>query len=244
MTAARCGQAASAAGPPFEAPPSVQLWAVAALLDEAVQLLAGRLRGQPAAQLERLGHRVQHVLLPVARLAAQVEVPLLLHQRAVHALGLRLDLVLDVDLVGAVAREGWAQVGEHPLLRELLQLVAQDVVLLPVAAAEEQPHLPGALRAMVLDVPVALLGEREEGRNTGARTCHHHGHLRLPELEGARRDGAVDGEHARGLVGVHALEVVRAGADLLLPLVVLERVGDDGELDAARGGARRRSDGI
>ena len=99
-----------------------------------------------------LGHRL---LVVAAEVRAVLEPGEQLGAALPHA-------VLDVDLLGLIAREGDVEVGEQAVLQPLLPFELVQEIVGEVAIAEEQPVAPAGARRL------PLLQEGAKRRDAGA----------------------------------------------------------------------------
>mmetsp|Transcript_46780 Transcript_46780/g.99282 ORF Transcript_46780/g.99282 Transcript_46780/m.99282 type:complete len:378 (+) Transcript_46780:134-1267(+) len=146
--------------------------------------------------------------------------------------------VLHVNLALLLPRERQVELGQRPLLRERLQLVAVDVIHRSALAAEVQ-HA----RAVIDAVPAPVgpfLEHGAHGRDARAGTEHDHGTLDLFR-EAERR---VPHEGADGIADVQSREVAGTQPSERLP-VLLRRL-QHGEGDVNRRWVHRgaRGDGV
>ena len=149
--------------------------------------------------------------------------------------------VLDVDLLGLVARERDVHAGERSLGDGLLPVELVEEVVGEAALAEEQPALaPVAALAPVLD-------EGPERRHAGARADHHDRYVAaLGQAEVAVRaqvgpDRGAGCEPLRGIARRHALPLaaMRLVRDLPDQQVRLVRMGQGRARDRVGAGRQR-----
>src|SRR5438445_9860838 len=150
--------------------PSVDVALVAVLDREAADIIFGRFARLTAFVLDHLQERfvddARHLLL----VAADVEM------RAFLEPGIKLarlfdHAVLDIDLVGAVAREGDVEASENAVFQPLLPFDLIEEVAAQVALAEEQPRPSGG------GARFAFLKEAAERRDSGAWPDHDDRHV-------------------------------------------------------------------
>ena len=165
----------------------------------------------------------------------------LLSNQLPEGLGVLLHPVGDVDFVGAVSREGRVQ-GEDSVFGELLQLLLVDVVLVLVAATEEQVRLADGFALLLL--PGAFLDEPPERGQTRPRADHDDRGLRSirePELRPANEAGDLE---ARVAVRDHGLQP-GCGHPLVCPARLCGVLDNDrGDVDPVFVDSRGGGDGI
>mmetsp|Transcript_9411 Transcript_9411/g.16207 ORF Transcript_9411/g.16207 Transcript_9411/m.16207 type:complete len:386 (-) Transcript_9411:326-1483(-) len=171
---------------------------------------------------------------------AEEEVAVLLDEEVPQQLGLLLDLVLDVDLLLLVSREGDAEVRADAALEVIIPLVAVEIVLGAVAAAEEQHRLARLLAHLLLVLP--LLRHGPHGRQAGSEGSHDDWHLGLGRHAHAG-GGLESGRDVEGALGELA-EVVGAGAVPELAARGLPVHDDDAQLQVVALDVLRRRDRV
>src|SRR5713101_2242066 len=201
---------------------SVHIALVAAGLGEAVEPGLGA--GTLAALLGRnLQQRVLDVLGHALGIAADIEVRAFL-QPAPELGRVLAQAVLDVDLLGLVAREGEIEVGQHAAALPVEDLVLVEKIRGAFLIAEEQP-VPalGAAR-------LALLEKSPKRGNTGAGSDHDGRSI----VVGRRREAvALLHEHRHDVARLGEIGEI-AGTDAgALPVVAVPAHGRHGEMDLA-----------
>src|SRR5438067_906426 len=117
---------------------SVDVLLVAVLGGEAVDIVFRPFARVTALALDHLQQRLVNVARHILLITAHVEVRAFLEPR-VELARLRKHSVLDVNLVGPVAREGDVEAAQHAVLQPLLPFDLVEEVATHVALAEEQP---------------------------------------------------------------------------------------------------------
>mmetsp|Transcript_30670 Transcript_30670/g.51645 ORF Transcript_30670/g.51645 Transcript_30670/m.51645 type:complete len:281 (+) Transcript_30670:82-924(+) len=127
-----------------------------------------------AGVLLQNGHQgVIHVLRHLPTVAAHVEVGAAHHQLS-ELLRVLHHAVLHVHLLPPLPRECRHQVTDGAVLSHCLQLLLVEIVLVAVAAPEEEPRLAGGLVGVGFDGRPTSLQEPPEGRDSRPGPDHDH----------------------------------------------------------------------